>query len=219
MILVLSPAPFNRVEIVHPGEISVGVQPWSLAVREENGRATVEAALLRAAQAGDRAALDRLLALHEQALLALCRGILGHFDDAEDAAQEALFRALRSLPRFQPRQATFRTWLFRIAINVCLDWKRRRPTEPLQEEYLPASPETCSPEALALSRLQAMEALRQLPPRHRVIILLKALEGWSVVEIGAAMGWNPVRVQNELSRARRTLIEWQRRSADEGAEP
>jgi RNA polymerase sigma-70 factor (ECF subfamily) len=195
----------------------VSVRQWSLAVSESDER-TTEAALLRAGQAGDRAALDRLLALHEHALLAFCRGILGQFEDAEDAAQETLFRALRALPRFRPGQAAFRTWLFRIAINVCLDWKRRRrSTEPWGEERSVSAREASSPEALALRRLQMMEALRALPPRHRVIFLLKVLEGWSVAEIGAAMGWNPVRVQNELAKARRTLVEWQRQNAEEGS--
>jgi RNA polymerase sigma-70 factor, ECF subfamily len=201
------------------GERIVSVRQWSLAVSESDERIDVEAALLRAGQAGDRAALDRLLALHERALLAFCRGILGRFEDAEDAAQETLFRALRALPRFRPDQATFRTWLFRIAINVCLDWKRRhRPTEPWGEERSVSAREASSPEALALRRLQMMEALQKLPPRHRAIFLLKVLEGWSVAEIGAAMGWNPIRVQNELAKARRTLVEWQRRNAEEGSE-
>src|SRR5207244_1450305 len=142
-------------------------------------RSAAEAALLRAGQAGDQAALDQLLAPHERPLLALCRGILGHTEDAEDAAQEALFRALRALPRFRPGQAAFRTWLFRIAINVCLNWKRdQRPSEPWDEERASPGFEAASPEVLALQRLQITEALGTLPPHHRAILLLKVVEGW-----------------------------------------
>jgi RNA polymerase sigma-70 factor (ECF subfamily) len=188
-------------------------------VSESEEHADAVAALLRAGQAGEPAALDQLMALHERALLAFCRGILGHHEDAEDTAQETVFRALRALPRFRPGRAAFRTWLFRIAINVCLDWKRgRRPVEPWDEERSYASREGPSPEALALSRLEVMEALGQLSPRQRAVLTLKALQGWSVAEIAAVMGWSPIRVQNELAKARRSLVEWQRRSTEEGGD-
>lgn len=197
----------------------MGVQPWLCAVGKSVEHAAAEAALPRAGQAGEVNALDQLTALHERALLGFCRGILGHDEDAEDAAPESVFRALRALPRFRPGRAMFRTWLFRIAINVCLDWKRgRRPAEPWDGERSYASREGSSPEALALTRLEVMEALEQLSPRHRAVLTLKALQGWSVAEIAAVMGWNPIRVQNELAKARRTLVEWQRRGTEEGAD-
>jgi RNA polymerase sigma-70 factor (ECF subfamily) len=180
--------------------------------------------LLPAAVSGDRAALGRLLALHKQPLYALCRGMLGHAEDADDAVGETFLRALRALPHFRG-DAAVRTWLFRIAVNVCLEWKRaRRPTEPWDEAH-PAtaawSDPTAlpSPEVAALRRLRVLEALHTLSPRHRAILLLKELEGWSVAEIGAALRWNENRVRNELSKARRALADWRRREAGEGDEP
>jgi RNA polymerase sigma-70 factor, ECF subfamily len=198
----------------------VSVRQWLLAVDKSEERAATEAELVRAGQAGDRAALDQLLAPYERGLLVFCRGILSHAEDAEDAAQETLFRALRALPRFQQRQATFRTWLFRIALNVCLDWKRdHRPTEPWNEECpSAASGEATSPETLALCRMQVVEALSALPPHRRAVLLLKELEGWSAAEIGKAMGWNAKRVYNELYNARCALAQWQARNAEEGGE-
>jgi RNA polymerase sigma-70 factor (ECF subfamily) len=197
----------------------VGVQQWLLAVDERDRQPTAESALLRAGQAGDRAALEILMTRHEAPVFALCYGILAHTEDAEDAAQETLLRTLRALPGFQPGPATFRTWLFRIAVNVCLNWKRdRRPTEPWDEEHPPVGSGAASPAAVALSRLEVVEALSQLPPRHRAIFLLRVLEGWSLEEIGAAMGWSRIRVKNELSKARRTLAAWRARDAAEGAE-
>jgi RNA polymerase sigma-70 factor (ECF subfamily) len=198
----------------------VDVQQWSLAVNGSDERPIAEAALLRAAQAGDRAALEQFVALHERPVRVLCHGILGHVEDAEDAAQETFLRALRALPRFQHGQATLRTWLFRIAVNVCLNWKRsRRPMEPWDEEHSQPGLESASPEAIALCRLQVTEALGRLSPRHRAVLLLKVVEGWSLAEIGAAMGWNRVRVKNELASARRTLAQWQEQNRDRGAEP
>jgi RNA polymerase sigma-70 factor, ECF subfamily len=189
-----------------------------LAMGESGERPRAELALLSAARAGDRDALEQLVRQYKQPLFALCCGILGHPEDAEDAVQETFLRVLRALPGFRG-DASFRTWLLRIAVNLCLNWKRdRRPTEVWDEDRPDASQLAASPETIALSRLQVMEALGQLLPRQRVIFLLRVLEGWSLAEISAAVGWNPVRVKNELSKARRTLAEWQARGAAEGAE-
>jgi RNA polymerase sigma-70 factor (ECF subfamily) len=177
-----------------------------------------EARLLEAARAGDPAAIARLLSPWERRLYVLCRGILGHSQDAEDAVQETFLRALNALPRFRG-DAPVRTWLFRIAVNVCLDWKRaKRPTELWDEAHALIPPDTATPEAIVLRHLRVMEALHSLLPRHRAILLLKELDGWSVAEIAAAFGWNKDRVRNELSRARRALADWQQRDA-EGGQP
>jgi RNA polymerase sigma-70 factor, ECF subfamily len=194
----------------------VGSQPGALTVDEMPS--VGEAALVRAGQAGDRAALDELLAQHERRVLAVCRGILGHAEDAEDAAQETLYRALCALPRFRG-DASFRTWLLRIAVNVSLNWKRsRRPAETWDPEQFDAPDDAASPEEIVLLRLQISEALGGLPPHRRAILLLRELEGWDVEEIGTAMGWNTKRVYNELYKARHAVFEWQARSEQEGAE-
>jgi RNA polymerase sigma-70 factor (ECF subfamily) len=201
----------------------VSIQHGLIAMGEIEGR-PAEPDLLRAAQAGDRSALDQLLGLHERPLLVLCHGILGHAEDAEDAVQETFLRALRALPGFRGA-ASLRTWLFRIAVNVCLNWKRDQrydlaaPAALLGDDEGDGIPTpTASPELIALRRLRVTEALAELPPRLRVVFLLKVLEGWSVAEIAVAMRWNPIRVQNELAKARRVLAEWRRRDAEEGAE-
>lgn len=193
----------------------VGIEQWQRApgaVLAGEIEESEEARLVEAGQAGDRAALARLLAPHERRLYMLCRGILGHAQDAEDAVQETYLRALRALPRFR-RDAPFRTWLLRIAVNVCLDWKRaRRPTEPWDEAVEMA--DTATPEAIVLRQLRVMDALHSLLPRHRAILLLRELDGWSVAEIAAALGWNKDRVRNELARARRALADWRQRDTE-----
>jgi RNA polymerase sigma-70 factor (ECF subfamily) len=186
------------------------------AVGEAGGESAAEAALIRAARAGDRVALEELLGPHQRALVAFCYGILGSVEDAEDAAQETFLRALRALATFRG-EAAFRSWLFRIALNLCATWKRsRRPTEPWHEEGRFPGSGAASPEAVALDRLQIMHALRSLPRRHRALLLLKEWEGWSMAEIAAALGWSETRVKNELYKARRALAEWRRQEADEG---
>jgi len=194
----------------------VSIREWLTVAEIDDGPA--ESALLRAGRAGDRAALEQLLARHKRPLLALCYGMLGHAEDAEDAVGETFLRALHALPRFRG-DAAFRTWLYRIAVNVCLKWKASHPmTQPWDEEHARPSSACLSPEAVALRRLRVMEALKSLPPRYRAVLLLKVLEGWSVAEIATALRWNSIRVQNELSKARRALAEWRRREAEEGDE-
>jgi sigma-70-like protein len=137
---------------------------WNVGGTEEGP--AFESELLRAGKAGDREALEQLLARHKRPLLALCLGILGHAEDAEDAVQETFLRALRALPGF-PGDAAFRTWLFRIAVNLCLRSKAaRHPTEPWDEERTGLLPDSVSPEAIALRRLRVHHPHLRLPGRH-----------------------------------------------------
>jgi RNA polymerase sigma-70 factor (ECF subfamily) len=200
------------------GDVTMeALREW-IAVPEGQGQSAEELALLRAARAGDLSALDRLVALHQEPVFALCRTLLGHVEDGEDAAQEVFLRAFRALPRFRG-ESTFRTWLFRIAVNLCRSWKRRhRATEPWDEAQPGALPAGLSPENAAICHLQLQEALDALRPHYRAILLLKEQEGWSMAEIGAALGWSERQVQNALYRARRALLDWRQRHADEGEE-
>jgi RNA polymerase sigma-70 factor, ECF subfamily len=195
----------------------VSIRQW-FVVGEIEERSTGEAALLRAARVGDHSALEQLLALHERPLFTFCHDILRHAEDAEDAVQETFLRALRGLSGFRG-EAAFRTWLYRIAVNVCLKSKAARPPTERWDEARPSPiPGSASPEAEAVRHLQVREALSSLPSRQRAILLLKAREGWTVAEIAAGLGWSERRVEYELSKARNTLFEWQRRDSDEGAE-
>ena len=187
-----------------------GVRKWAALASSEAG-APADAALIADAKAGDRNAASRLLQPHERAVHLLCLSMTGSREEAEDACQETFLRALGGLNRFRAESA-FRTWLFRIAMNVCLEWRRRaRPVEPIsravEERYTAPSPE-----GRVMADLEILDALSSLLPRHRAIWILKDVEGWSLDEIGAAMGWNRKRVQNELFRARRSLAEWRDRN-------
>ncbi len=199
-----------------------GIRAWrAVSTTIDEGvaadEAAAEAALLRAGKAGDNAALERLLAQHEPSLYTLCLGMLRHDSDAEDAVQETFLRALGGLSRFRG-DAAVRTWLFRIAVHVCLEWKRaRRPVRLWSELHQDAGPSFPSPEAATLQNLRLLEALGTLLPRHRAILILKEHQGWSIAEIAAALGWNDKKVQNELYKARRALTEWRERDAREGA--
>jgi RNA polymerase sigma-70 factor (ECF subfamily) len=171
--------------------------------------------LIRAALAGDRTAMEQLLAPHRRTLLAFSHGLLGNAEDAEDAAQETFFRALNALASFRS-EARFRSWLFRIAVNICSTWRRARRAAPLADQEGRASgSEAASAETVAVDRLRLLEALGTLPAHRRAALLLKLWEGYSVEEIAGVMGWNGTRVRNELYKARLALAEWHRREEGE----
>jgi RNA polymerase sigma-70 factor (ECF subfamily) len=95
-----------------------------------------ERELLEAARGGDEDAFRRLVEAHRGELHAHCYRMLGSVHDAEDALQDALLRAWRGLPRFEGR-SSFRSWLYRIATNTCLDVIARRPKRVLPIDYGP----------------------------------------------------------------------------------
>ena len=94
--------------------------------------------LLEAARRGDEGAFDELLAPYRGQLQAHCYRMLGSIHDAEDALQEATLRAWRGLKRFEARSSV-RSWLYKIATNVCLDQIGKRPKRVLPVDYAPAS--------------------------------------------------------------------------------
>src|SRR6476660_9239470 len=116
-----------------------------MVVVNGEGGSTSEWALIVAARTGDRAALERLLRPHRRSVVAVCYGVLGSAEDAEDAAQETFLRALRGLSRFRGDSA-FRSWLIRIALNVCFSWSRSRHRTEAGEDQDAASSVAVSPE-------------------------------------------------------------------------
>src|SRR5262245_9974790 len=92
--------------------------------------------LLDGARRGDEDALRRIVEAHRAGLHAHCYRMLGSVHDADDALQDTLLRAWRGLPRFAER-SSFRTWLYRIATNVCLEAIAQRPKRGLAMDYGP----------------------------------------------------------------------------------
>jgi RNA polymerase sigma-70 factor (ECF subfamily) len=103
-----------------------------------------ERGLLAAARGGDEDAYRRLLEPRQAELHAHCYRMLGSVHDAEDALQDALLRAWRGLPGFEGR-SSFRSWLYRIATNACLDTIARRPKRVLPIDYGPSADPHDSP--------------------------------------------------------------------------
>jgi RNA polymerase sigma-70 factor (ECF subfamily) len=174
------------------------------------------------------------LEVHREALVGHCYRMLGSAAEADDAVQETLVRAWRALEGFGGR-ASLRTWLYRIATNVCLDAladrvRRERPMaigpagsvhddlverprthwlEPIPDVHaLPADGNPAERAALRQSiRLAFVAALQRLPPRQRAALLLAEVLGWSASEIASALETTVAAVNSALQRARATLAE------------
>jgi RNA polymerase sigma-70 factor (ECF subfamily) len=194
-----------------------------------------ESGLLEAAAAGDERAYAELVEPHRRPLHAHCYRMLGSVQDAEDAVQETLLRAWRSLSSFQGR-SSLRSWLYTIATNVCLRAIERRPGRVLPVDYgPPADPHKplgeplvestwiepypderigldegfAGPEARYEQResveLAFIAALQHLPARQRAVLILRDVLGFSGAEVAEALQTSPASVYSALQRAHESV--------------
>ncbi len=169
---------------------------------------TADGALIERSQQGDLHAFDLLMAEHEDHVYHLAYRITGNPQDAQDAAQETFMKAYRALPRYR-HEASFHTWLYRIATNAALDMVRRRAqaSSVSLEDVTPAA-QTGGPEDEVQRRevqRRVHAALATLPPDHRAIVLLRDLQGFAYTEIAAILRIPVGTVRSRLSRAREAL--------------
>ncbi len=166
-----------------------------------------DAQLVERARGGDRNAFSELVRRHQAAVYRVCYRVLGHAEDAEDAAQEAFLRAYDRLDSFQGRSA-FKTWMTRLAVNLSLNaLDRRKSSRLLSEEH--ESP-GLGPEAEAMRRESATElhgALQRLQPNHRAAVVLRDLEGISYGEIAEHLEVPEGTVKGWIHRGRQSLKE------------
>jgi len=155
---------------------------------------------------GDEPAFRLLARRNAPRAIGLARRILGNAADAEEVIQEALLRVWTSAPRWRP-EARFRTWFYRIVLNLCLNRRRRRPFASLSE-----IPEPIDPGADAAARLERderdraiAEAIAQLPERQRAAIVLTYQDGLSNADAAAALGTSRSAVETLLVRAKQAL--------------
>jgi RNA polymerase sigma-70 factor, ECF subfamily len=184
-------------------------------------------------QAAAPADLEAQFEQHRRALTGYCYRMLGSSFEAEDAVQEAMLRAWRNADRFEGRSA-FKSWLYKIATNVCLDMldgrKRRARPMDLTEvgtpeighlhtlpeatwlEPIPDArvlPDTADPAELAQERetlkLAFVNALQHLPARQRSVLILREVLRWSAAETAELLDTSVASVNSALQRARASL--------------
>jgi RNA polymerase sigma-70 factor (ECF subfamily) len=191
--------------------------------------------IAQSAPGPDSAALELQLEQHRMELTAYAYRMLGSTFEAEDAVQETFLRAWRSFESFEGR-AALRSWLYRIATNVCLDMlggsqRRARPMDlgPAQsaDTPLPAPlPEmtwiepipdgrigagTGDPAEIAEARdsirLALVAALQHLPPKQRAVLILREVLRWKANEVAELLETSVQSVNSALQRARSTLAQ------------
>lgn len=174
-----------------------------------------EAYLLRRAQKGDAEAFETLLAPHEKKIYGLCLRMLGSREDALDCAQDAMLRIWRSLKSYR-KEASFTTWIYRIATNACLDLIRKRKVRPsvslemmTELGYSPVGDADNPQEyAEARARKQALEVgLSQLTPDHRAALILRDIQGLPYEEVASVLQVSLGTAKSRISRAREKLRE------------
>ncbi|MFG2871660.1 sigma-70 family RNA polymerase sigma factor [Streptomyces sp. NPDC048338] len=183
----------------------------------------------------DTEALDSRLEKYRTELTGYCYRMLGSAFEAEDAVQDTMVRAWRSIDSFEGR-SSLRSWLYRIATNVCLDSlnagnRRARPMDltaatPVAQAQLNARPEitwlepvpdgrvlpsVADPAETAVSRetvrLAFVAALQHLPPKQRAVLILREVLAWKASEVAELLGSTVASVNSALQRARATLAE------------
>ncbi|MEU6122436.1 sigma-70 family RNA polymerase sigma factor [Streptomyces sp. NPDC047123] len=192
--------------------------------------------------AGTTTELDATLEKHRVELTGYCYRMLGSAFEAEDAVQDTMVRAWRSFEKFEGRSSV-RSWLYRIATNVCLDMlnagnRRARPMDltaaaPLAQAALNPRPDNTwlepIPDARVLPtpgdpaeaavakesvRLAFVAALQSLPPKQRAVLILREVLAWKASEVAELIDTSVASVNSALQRARATLAE---RPADDTA--
>lgn len=190
----------------------VGVPTAPTAAEVRVDEADPDEALVTAMAAGDERALAALVRRHAPRLKAVVLGYAAAHSDADDVVQETFFTAWRTAARYEPRGAKVSTWLFRIAINRCIDLERRRKLrrfvglEDAAERADPAVGADVEMDDRA-GLAAVMGDIRALPERQRAAILLAADGEHSNAEIAAALGVSVGAAEQLLVRARRTLRE------------
>jgi RNA polymerase sigma-70 factor (TIGR02960 family) len=204
--------------------------------KQAAGRAMAKADLMSRALAGDGQAFQALTEPHRRELQVHCYRMLGSFQDAEDALQEAMLAAWRGLQGFDGR-ASLRTWLYRIATNRCVDALRagrRRPPkqwdipgiEPPEPtgygeiHWLEPYPDALLDDAIGVSpgpearyeRAQSLSlafvtALQGLPPRQLAVLILRDVLGFHADEVADMLDTTVESVKSALKRARAAMQE------------
>jgi len=160
---------------------------------------------------GDLDAFGAILARHQHRIYSVAANFAANSDDASDLAQEIFLKAYRSLSRFRG-QSAFSTWLYRIAVNACVDYARRRRHSgclPLADELVAAPGEVGLDPQRELERSQLhaelMRAITGLSLKLRVALVLHDIEGFTHEEIARVVGCSVGTTKSRLFRARQEV--------------
>ena len=174
-----------------------------------------EELLLEKARHGDQEAFGELVRLYEKKVYALTLRMCKNPDDAAEAAQEAFLAAWQGLKFFRG-EASFSTWLYRLASNACVDLLRKEqrhravsgPSLNDEDTYMDIADDATTPQELAERselREQIEEGLQSLTPEHREVLILRELHQLSYDEIAQTLDLDTGTVKSRISRGRKAL--------------
>ncbi len=175
-----------------------------------------EAALIRAAQAGDQEAFESLVQTYDQQVLRLAYSLLRSNEESYDIYQEAFLRVHRNLDKFR-FDCSFHTWLYRIVTNLCLDALRKKKVRKEEQAVIETSEGPKDRLELAAEERAEMDPQRKLlsrelreridgvlsgfTPRERVVFEMRHYQGMRLRAIGASLGTTEEAAKNCLFRA------------------
>ncbi|HSD27855.1 MAG TPA: sigma-70 family RNA polymerase sigma factor [Vicinamibacteria bacterium] len=153
------------------------------AVREDEREA------IEASRRGEREAFDRLVERYQRDVYRLCYRFVNNHEDATDLAQEAFVKAYRALDRFRG-DSSFSTWLYRIAVNTCLNFRaaRKPPADELPETLSDGRARADEPMESEERARRVRDAIRKLPEKQRLTLILKTYHDLTHEEIAGLMG-------------------------------
>jgi len=167
------------------------VRPWTVALVKPLAELD-DSELVSATISGSREAFDVIVARHRRAVYQVCYRFVNNHEDASDLAQDAFVRAWRGLKNFKGESA-LSTWLYRIAVNVCLNRVSAKtvPTEPLEstEQVADVRIEGAQHAMIREERAAAVRrAIAELPKKQRATLILRAYHDMSHQQIADVLG-------------------------------
>lgn len=179
---------------------------------------TPEGALVQRAQAGDETAFREIVERYQSKVFSIIHGIVRQRNDVEDIAQQVFAKVYLSLRSFDFRSSLI-TWIYKITVNECFDYLRKRKVRRLVyesdlsedevrrvENTDPAVERQISADSSLAQRDYVVKLLTRVSEEERMLLILKEVEGYSVEELAAKTGMNENTVKVKLFRARQKLV-------------
>ena len=179
---------------------------------------TPEGALVRRAQSGDEAAFQEIVQKYQSKVFSIIHGIVRQRNDAEDIAQQVFYKIYFSIRNFDFRSSLI-TWIYKITVNECFDYLRKKKVRKLVyesdlsedevrrvENTEPATNRTPGADVLLAGRDYVVKLMAKVSPEERNLLILKEVEGYSVEELAGMLNMNENTIKVKLFRARQKLV-------------